>query len=462
MSHEIYRRRARLPAPVAEAFDWHLRPGAFERLSPPFAPATVLSRTGGVEDGARVVLRGGPLGAVWEVEHRDVVPGRQFRDVLRRGPFARWEHTHRFEPDGPASSVLEDAVDWALPGGAPVRAVAGGFVRATLERVFAYRHRVLAADLAMHARARAAGVGPMRILVTGATGLVGSALAPALSAGGHAIIRLTRSPRGPGDAGWDPARGALDRAALEGLDAVVHLAGENVAGARWTDAHRARVRESRARGTRLLAEALAGLERPPGVLVSASASGLYGDRGDAVLDESAAAGEGFLADVARAWEAATAPAEARGIRVVHLRIGVVLTPAGGALAKLLPPFRLGVGGPLGDGRQWWPWIALDDLVGAVHHALITPSLHGPVHAVAPGAVTNAGFARALGRVLGRPALLPAPAFALRAALGPMADEMLLASQRMVPRRLTETGYGFRTPELEPALRHVLGRSTEGP
>jgi uncharacterized protein (TIGR01777 family) len=300
------------------------------------------------------------------------------------------------------------------------------------------------------------------VLVTGATGLVGAALVPALTTGGHSVLRLTRAPRAPGDVGWDPASGGLERAALDGLDAVVHLAGENVAAARWTRAQRARVLESRARGTRLLAGALASLPRPPRVLVSASASGFYGDRGDAILDESAAAGRGFLADVARAWEAATLPAERAGIRVVLLRIGMVLTPAGGALAKLLPPFLAGVGGPLGSGRQWWPWIAMDDLVGAIHHALVSDVLRGPVHAVAPGTVTNAAFARTLGRVLRRPAFLPAPAFALRALLGEMADGMLLASQRMVPRRLEESGYPFRTPELEAALRHVLGAREAAP
>uniref|UniRef100_A0A832MKM6 TIGR01777 family protein n=1 Tax=Eiseniibacteriota bacterium TaxID=2212470 RepID=A0A832MKM6_UNCEI len=456
MTLQRYARSTRLPVPAEEAFAWLARPGAFERLNPPFEPATVLSRTGGIEDGARVVLRAGPLGAVWEVEHRGFVPGRRFTDVMRRGPFARWEHVHRVDPDGDAACVHADEIAWALPCGALVHPFAAPLVRRRLDRMFAYRHRVFAEDLAMHARARAAGVGPLRVLVTGATGLVGGALVPALTTGGHTVLRLTRAPRAPGDVGWDPAAGTLDRAALEGVDAVVHLAGENVAGARWSDAHRARVRDSRVRGTRLLAGALAGLARPPRVLVSASASGIYGDRGEETLDESAPPGSGFLAEVGRAWEEATAPAAAAGIRVVHLRIGVVLTPAGGALARLLLPFRLGLGGPLGHGRQWWPWIAMDDLVGAIHHALVREELCGPVHAVAPGAVRNAEFARVLGRVLRRPALAPAPAFALRAALGPMADEMLLAGQRMVPARLLATGYPFRTPDLEDALRHVLG------
>jgi hypothetical protein len=456
MTTERHVHSTRIPVPAADAFAWLARPGAFERLNPPFEPATVLSRDGGIEPGSRVILRAGPLGAVWEVEHRDLVAGRSFRDVALRGPFARWEHLHRVEPDGPDACIHADEVTWGLPLAPLSHVVAGGVVRRTLGRMFAYRHRVYAADLAMHARAAAAGRRAMRVLVSGATGLVGSALVPALTTGGHEVLRLTRTPRAVGDVGWDPAAGTIDRSALDGVDAVVHLAGENVAGARWSAAHRARVRDSRARGTRVLAEAIARLAPPPRVLVSASASGIYGDRGDEVLDETAGPGEGFLAGVGRAWEAASAPAAAAGIRVVHLRMGVVLTPAGGALARLLTPFLAAAGGPLGSGRQWWPWIAIDDLIGAVHHALIRDDLEGPVHAVAPEAVTNAGFSRTLGRVLRRPAVVPVPAFALRALLGPMADEMLLASQRMTPGRLLATGYPFRTPTLEAALRHVLG------
>jgi hypothetical protein len=256
---------------------------------------------------------------------------------------------------------------------------------------------------------------------------------------------------------WDPERGQLDPAALEGVDVVVHLAGANVGG-RWTTAYRDEIVRSRVDATRLLAETLARLDRPPRALVSMSASGYYGDRGDEVLDETSPPGKGVLADVAQRWEAAADPARAAGIRVVHPRLGVVLSPTGGALAKLVPPFSAGLGGPTGHGRQWWSVVGLDDVVGALHFMATRDDLAGPVNLSLPDPVRNASFAHALGRVLGRPALIPTPTFALRLALGrDQADEMLLASQRIVPRRLLEAGFRFGHPTVEAALRFELGR-----
>jgi len=256
---------------------------------------------------------------------------------------------------------------------------------------------------------------------------------------------------------WDPESGALDSSALAGVDAVVHLAGESVAGGRWTEAKKRRIRSSRVDGTRGLAASLARLERPPRVLVSASAVGYYGDRGAELLREGSAPGTGFLAEVCQEWETATEPAARARIRVVRLRIGMVVSRRGGALAAMLTPFRLGAGGPVGGGAQWVSWIAIDDLVAAILHALDTASLAGAVNAVAPEPVQNRELARTLGRVLGRPALLPLPAFAARLLLGQMADELLLASARVEPARLQATGFAFRHPTLEDALRHELGR-----
>jgi len=297
------------------------------------------------------------------------------------------------------------------------------------------------------------------VLVTGASGMIGSALAPALAAAGCAVLRLDRRPRPGGTPGaqlkWDPAAGVIAREPLEGLDAAVHLAGASLAGGRWTPARRALLVESRVGSLRLLARTLGALERPPRVLVSASAVGIYGDRGDELLSEASGPGTGFLAELAQAWEQAAEPAARRGIRVVAMRFGLVLAPRGGVLAPLLPLFRLGLGGHAGTGRQWLSWIALDDLIAALRHALADESLGGPVNAVAPGAVTNRELARVLARVLGRPAWFAAPAWALRLALGRMADELLLASQRVEPVRLLASGFSFRFPALEPALRHVL-------
>ncbi len=297
----------------------------------------------------------------------------------------------------------------------------------------------------------------MKIGVTGSTGLVGSALVPLLATHGHDVVGLRRYTESAKDQeGWDPNTGRIT-VSNTALDALVHLAGENIAGGRWNAARKSRIRDSRVDGTRRLAETLAGQAQRPHTLVVASAIGYYGDRGDERLIESSDAGEGFLPEVCHAWEAATAPARDAGIRVVHLRIGIVLTPAGGALAQMLLPFKMCVGGVIGPGRQYMSWIALDDVLAAIRHALQTETLDGPVNAVAPQPVTNAEFTSTLGRVLRRPTVMPLPAFFARLAFGEMADALLLSSTRVQPARLEETGFTFQYPELEAALRHVLER-----
>ncbi len=299
----------------------------------------------------------------------------------------------------------------------------------------------------------------MNVLISGASGLVGSELVAFLTQKGHYIKKLVRKEPKPdaNEIKWDPASSEIEQAALEGLNAVVHLAGENIAGGRWTSERKALIRESRVQGTRLLSETLAKLKAPPKVLVSASAIGFYGDRGDEVLDEESESGSNFLAEVCQEWEEACEAAGKKGIRVVNLRIGVVLSAAGGALAKMLLPFKMGVGGIIGSGRQYMSWIAINDLVGAIHHCLVTESLSGPLNAVAPNPVTNREFTKTLGLVLKRPTIFPMPAFAARLAFGEMADELLLASTRVEPAKLNSSDFQFQFPELEGALRHVLGR-----
>jgi uncharacterized protein len=299
----------------------------------------------------------------------------------------------------------------------------------------------------------------LHLVVSGASGLIGSALVPRLTAEGHRVRRLVRRAAGQNEIAWDPARGKLEAEHLVGVDGVIHLAGENV-GARWTRARKARIRESRVRGTQLLSETLAGLERPPRVLVSASATGIYGNRGNDLLTESTPPGDAdrdFLVAVCLDWEAAAEPARAARIRVVHPRFGIVLSPQGGALQRLLPPFRLGLGGHLADGSQWMSWITIDDVVSVISHVLLAEQLHGPVNATAPQPVTNRDFTHILGRVLRRPTPFRVPAAALRLVLGEMADSTLLASARVQPGYLLQSGYQFEYPELEAALRHVLGK-----
>ncbi len=312
------------------------------------------------------------------------------------------------------------------------------------------------AEITRHAQV--AHRGPQRILLSGGSGLLGQALAEFLSMGGHEIVRLVRgATTGPGQIAWDPAAGQLDAAQLEGLDAAIALSGEGIGDGRWTEDRKRRIRDSRVHTTGLLAARLAGLTRPPRVLVSASAVGIYGARGPEAVDEAAAPGSGFLAEVGAAWEAAAQPAGARGIRVVHPRLGIVLTPTGGALPRILRPFRAGLGGRLGSGSQVMSWVTLDDVLGAIHTMLFDDSLSGPVNVVAPGAVTNAEFTRVLGQLCKRPTALPVPASVLKLALGEMGQALLLEGVRAVPRKLQAVGYSFRWPELEPALAHMRGK-----
>ena len=297
----------------------------------------------------------------------------------------------------------------------------------------------------------------MKVLISGATGMIGSALTRELESKGHQTTRLTRSPGSADDVGWDPSAGEIDASRLEGVDAVVHLAGESIAEGRWTAERKRRILESRRQGTGLLARTIANLSEPPGVMVGASAVGYYGDRGNELLREDSGPGNNFLAEVCQVWEKAADPAREAGIRVVHTRFGVVLSPKGGALGTTLPIFKLGGGGRIGSGRQYWSWVALDDVVGSIIHALENDSVEGPVNVGSPDPLTNAEYTKVLGKVLNRPTVFPLPAPAARLMLGEIADELLLASARMEPAKLKETGYEFRYPELEAALRHLLGR-----
>ncbi len=295
---------------------------------------------------------------------------------------------------------------------------------------------------------------PVRILASGATGLIGSRLVSYLENRGHTVARLTRSPKAAGDIRWDPDKGEIDRQALNGFDAVIHLAGENLFG-RWTPEKKHRIIESREKSTRLLSQAIAELDGPPEVMVSASAIGYYGSRGNEVLSETSSPGFGFLPEVCGAWESATEPAREAGVRVANARFGVVLASEGGALEKMLTPFKLGVGGKLGSGKQWMSWIDIDDLCRAIEHVILTESLAGPINFVAPEPVTNEDFTRTLARVLGKPAALTVPEFAIRIAFGEMGEETVLASQRVLPDKLVASGFGFNYPTVRASLTHVL-------
>lgn len=439
-------------APIDEVFAWHARPGAFARLSPPWQPMRLVTEAASLEDGRATLAL--PGGLRWVAQHQadSYDPPRRFVDAIGGEGAAslparivvRWRHTHEFEDVGNNRTRVIDRVDTPVPG-------------SLLRPMFAYRHRQLADDLAAHRLAAERGLTPKTIAVTGSSGLVGSALTAFLRTGGHRVIALVRgTPTGDDERRWDPDE--PDAELLAGVDAVIHLAGASIAG-RFSDAHRKAIRDSRIGPTRRLAELLGRTDAGPAVFVSASAIGYYGyDRGDEILTEDSDRGDGFLADVVAEWEDATAPAERAGVRAVRVRTGIVQSPRGGTLQLMRPLFGAGLGGRLGDGRQWLSWIGIDDLVDVYHRALWDTSLSGPVNAVAPQPVRNSEYTRTLARVLRRPAVLPVPRLGPRLLLGEQgARELACASQRVMPHKLTAAGHRFRHPDLEGALRHLLGR-----
>jgi uncharacterized protein (TIGR01777 family) len=446
-----------MPAPAADLYAWHARPGAFERLMPPWERLSIVSRTGSINDGDRLVFKihKGPLGITWEARHANHAPGRRFDDVMVRGPFASWRHAHHFQDgDTPESSVLRDEVSYALPLGAVGRVLGGQTGRVAINRMFDFRHERTRRDLERHRLLLA----PLRVVMTGASGAIGRELVHFLTTGGHVVERLVRRPPGPGEIFWQPGAGVkggqIDDASMEACDAVIHLAGEPIAPGRWTESKKRAIRDSRVEGTRLMARTVASLKRPPATMIVASGVHSYGDRGEQELTEESGIGSGFLAEVTRDWEAAVAPAVEAGVRVVMLRIGLVLSPRAGLLAKLLPLAKMGLLPVMGSGRQWWSWIGQDDLLGLILHTLADMKVRGPINAVTPRPVRMHEFAAALAAHLKRPLGLRAPAFMVRGLVGEMAD-VLLTSTRAVPEALRHTGFTFQTPGLAEALAWEL-------
>lgn len=455
-------RTTRLPHPAEDVVAWHSRPGALVRLTPPGLGRA--DSSGDLAEGSRVTVRMGPdllpgaLRPVWRLRHsgtRADPASLSFTDTQLTGPFRLWRHRHDIGPEGDGTAI-RDRIDAELPGGT----TAGeGTLARTLEGLFGFRERQLRDDLAFHGRHAHQ---PRRtVAIAGASGLIGTQLAALLSTGGHTVLRMVRGrAAGPGEIAWDPARGRLDPADLAGVDAVVNLAGRSIA-TRLTPRARREILASRTASSALLAEALASLpaDARPRVLVQASAIGAYGaQRPGELLTESDAFGEGFLAEVVRAWEGAARPAAEAGVRTVLLRTGVVLSDGGGALLPQLPLYRIGLGGRIAPARARLSWITLDDMARAYAHALLTEELEGPVNAVGPRPVSQREFARTLGRVLHRPALLPVPAVGPRLLLGTEgARELVLADQAVSDARLRASGFDPAATDLEDALRHVLRR-----
>jgi hypothetical protein len=456
----IFRRTVALPVPPDAVFAWHVRPGALERLLPPWSGITVERQPPeGLADGSRAVLRMpiGPFRLPWVALHYGTIPGKQFGDEQLEGPFHSWHHMHRMEPapDG-SGCVLEDDVRYALSWGMGAFGLSQRVIERSLHRTFAFRHERIRADLLRHQRF--AQHAPRRIAVTGAGGLLGRRLVPFLRGGGHTVMRLVRSgnDRARDAVRWDPLSGAVDIERLGNVDAVIHLAGENIAGGRWTVQRKGEIRTSRVDATKELCKTLAALAKPPRVFVSASGAGYYGNRPEGTVTEADGPGHGFLSNVCRAWEAATEPLHATGARIVQLRLGLVVAAEGGAVRSMLLPFRLGLGGRLGSGRQGMPWISAEDAIGIAHQALFDERLSGPVNAVAPQPTTNRDFTRALAKVLKRPAILPVPGLLVRLALGELGRALLLEGAVVSPTRLQAIAFPYLHTDLAAALRCELG------
>ncbi len=470
-----------IESPPAEVFAYHARPGALNRLLPPWDQQRLIRSEHSLAPGSQVEVEvrvaGWPTTIV--ARHEQLEPPHFFSDRQLAGPFRSWYHEHRFEPVAGDSQLtrLMDRIAYELPGGVVGQALGGSYARWKFETTFAYRHRMTSLDVQLERQLRAAEGGPARgrkVAVSGSHGLIGAGVVDLLRVLGYQVIRLERPIKtsvhrrasvgrvSVGDTAslsstpWDPQEGLLRPEDLEGVDAVIHLAGVGIADQRWSSGFRETLWSSRVDATRRLAEQLQRLANPPRAFIAASAIGIYGHVPDGEVDENSPPSHDFLGQLATHWEQASNGLAGAGIRVAHGRLGIVLSPRGGALAKTLPLFRWGLGGRIGSGQQYWSWISQEDAVAALVWLAFHPSSRGPYNLTA-GYVTNLEFTRALAEVVHRPACLPVPASFLRWGLGEMAEPLLLSSLRANSRRLLETGYRLRQPELRIALRQMLGR-----
>jgi uncharacterized protein (TIGR01777 family) len=452
------------PVSVEELFAWHERPGAFLRLNPPYEPVKLVSHTGGIRDGAVVSIRVpllGSLGIPWTLTHKGYNQNQCFEDHQLSGPFQSWQHRHRFERISDSQSRLIDEISFSLPLAMISEPLVGWIFKQKLTKLFAYRHRMTANDLAIAARYRNAFPTPQKFLISGATGFLGASLVAFLLTAGHDVAILTRGhdaslPEAVKRIPWDPYKKIIHANALEGFDHVIHLSGESVA-QRWTKRVKERLLSSRTETTSFLASTLSTLTKKPKSFIAASGSAFYGVTTQDAVDESSPQGSGFLGDVVKQWEAASMPLAAQGVRVCHARFGIILSPDGGALQKMMPPFLFGAGGPIGDGSRSMSCIAKDDVIYGLYHLAATPEVSGAVNFCLPNPTTNKQFSETLAHVLGRPCLFPVPPAFLTLIFGEMATETILSSQQLVPKKLLDSHFSFTYPTLEAALRGMLGR-----
>lgn len=457
MQDKIFEQESHYDCLPHELYNWHTRPGALERLLPPWENTTIIKSSGGIEPGAEVDLKMkvGPFPLYFQARHVKAVPSEMFRDMQTKGPFAKWSHSHYFQQKGKASALI-DKVEYQLPFQSLLPKFIDKFVTKNLQRMFAYRNELLSQDIQLHKRCN---TGPLRILITGASGSLGKELVPLLTTGGHQVWTLVRRPplRENNEIFWDPEAGILDAEDIPEIDGVVHLAGEYIGLKRWTKKSKNRVIESRIKGTTLLSNVIAKLDKVPKVFLCASAVGYYGNCGNQIVDETHPTGTDFISEVCSHWEQATEVARTAHIRTVFMRLGVGLTPRSGALRRILTTSPCGFHRYFGTGKQYISWISNDDMISAMLHCLVTPSLTGPVNVAAPTPVTNSELMQTLSRVTGRPRIFPIPTWPLQLAYGQMASEILLSGCRVSSDKLIQSGFAFRHPDLETALRFMLGR-----
>lgn len=456
-SSRLFEHQFAYPCSADELYNWHSRPGALERLLPPWQKISIVARQGGIEPGGTVelVMHAGPISYRYRARHTDNIPGQMFRDIQEKGPFSSWCHSHYFSNSG-QGALLKDQVKYALPGHRFLPGFIKNYVHKNLQQLFRHRQNLLLEDIKLHQRTSST---PLTILVTGASGVIGRDLLPLLTTGGHQVFTLVRRHPDPAknQIYWDPAKGIFNADDLPEIDAVIHLAGEYIGLSRWSKEKKREVIDSRIKGTTLLAKTFATRPKPPKVFLCASAVGYYGNGGDRILDEQAPPGNDFISEVCRLWEKGTKPARDAGIRTVFLRLGIGLTPQGGALQRILAASPCGFVRHFGNGRQYISWISRDDMVSAMLHIISCPFLEGPVNIVAPEPVTNGQFMQTLARISGRPLLFPLPAWLLKMIYGQMASEILLSGVRVSSRQLQDSGFRFRHPTLELALKSLLGK-----
>jgi uncharacterized protein (TIGR01777 family) len=458
-SHKVLRfiNISHYPCSAAQLYDWHSREGALERLLPPWEKTRVVSRKGGIDPGGRVVLRmhNGPIPFSFHAHHVENIPGKMFRDIQEKGPFSSWSHCHYFN-DVPGGCILEDRVSYSLPLQRILPRAVISYVTKSLHQVFQHREKLVLEDIKLHMRC---STSPLKILISGASGVLGQELIPLLTTGGHQVWTLVRRTpdRKKNEVFWDPLHGVLKAEDLPELDGVIHLAGEYIGLSRWSEEKKQRVIDSRVDGTRLLAKTIASLKKKPKVMLCASAVGYYGNSSRRDIDESQSQGDDFISRVCRLWEQAAEPARESGIRTLFLRLGVGLTPRGGALQKILASSPLGFIRRFGSGQQYISWISTDDMISAIMHCLSCESLEGPVNIAAPRPVTNVEFMATLAKIAKRPLLFPVPAGLLQMMYGQMASEILLSGCHVSSKKLTRSGFTFRHPTLELALCRLLGK-----